>query len=437
MYLTTGLFLLLAFIKTIQTDPVDTSVARYVYDSATLKSIRSKVIQTQYDYTLAKQLSHTMRRKRGRKGGVKARSRRRKNRPVLPVLIMGNARSLNNKIDELEASCKYLHEYRDASILCFSESWFKSSTPDSAVQLNNFHLVRGDRDPSVCAKTRGGGVCAYVNKNYCHPSNVHVIKKQCLYEIEILSLSLRPFYVPREFPKIILNVIYIPDKANSSHATQELSDLLNEQSTSSPDAVIITTGDFNHCTLDPTLPFYQHVNCPTRNDTTLDLCYTNIKNCYKTKILPPLGSSDHNIVMLLPDYITKFKATNSVEKSINVLDKCGNERLVDCFDCTDWQVFIDSCTNISELNDHVTDYIKFCEMNCQTKKTVKHHGNNKPWINKELKSLIISKRNAFKAKDQDRCKSIQKEINDKIKQCKYDYKDKIELKFKSMDSKGM
>ena len=54
-----------------------------------------------------------------------------------------------------------------------------------------------------------------------------------------------------------------------------------------------------------------------------------------------------------------------------------------------------------------------------------------------MKSLIISKRNAFKAKDQDRCKSIQKEINDKIKQCKYNYKDKIELKFKSMDSKGM
>ena len=137
--------------------------------------------------------------------------------------------------------------------------------------------------------------------------------------------------------------------------------------------------------------------------------------------------------MLLPDYITKFKETNAVEKTINVLDKCGNERLVDCFDCTDWQVFIDSCTNISELNDHVTDYINFWEMNCQTKKTVKHHGNNKPWINKELKSLIISKRNAFKTKDQDRCRSIQKEINDKIKQCKYDYKDKIELKFKSMD----
>ena len=64
-------------------------------------------------------------------------------------------------------------------------------------------------------------------------------------------------------------------------------------------------------------------------------------------------------------------------------------------------------------------------------------GNNKPWINKELKTLIIKKRNAFKNQNKDKVKEIQKEINAKIKECKYDYKNKIEEKFRSSDSKGM
>ena len=225
---------------------------------------------------VGKSLARIKKRKRGRKGGVKERARRRRRRPVLPVLVTGNARSLNNKIDELDACTKYMHEYRDASLLAFSESWFKSDTPDSAVSLDNFHLVRGDRDPSICCKSRGGGVCVYVNEKYCHPSNVKVMKKQCLHEIEILSVSLRPFYLPREFPKVITNIVYIPDKSNAADALAELTDVLNSQLTSSPDSVIITTGDFNHATLDPALPFYQHVTCPTREDSTIDLCYTNV-----------------------------------------------------------------------------------------------------------------------------------------------------------------
>ena len=215
------LALYITFLKvSVLTDSTDTPVQRFVYKSAILKSLRpsSSLDQVHSDHLLAQQLSRSMRRKRGKKGGVKARAKRRRHRPVLPVLIMSNARSLNNKIDELETCTKYLHEYRDASIMAFSESWFSSTVPDSAVQLPNFHLERGDRDPSICSKTRGGGVCAYISERYCHPSNVHVINKKCLFEVEILSLTLRPHYLPREIPKIILNVVYVPDKANSSAA---------------------------------------------------------------------------------------------------------------------------------------------------------------------------------------------------------------------------
>ena len=159
----------------------------------------------------------------------------------------------------------------------------------SSVQLDGFHIVRGDRDLNTTKKSKGGGVCLYVNNRYCHQKNVHPIKKICNYDLEILSVSLRPFYLPREFQKIIINIVYVPDSVPSETATAQLTDILNNQMSSYQDSFIITTGDFNHTRLNPALPFYQHVNCPTRNNAILDLCYTNIKNSYKCVTMPPLG----------------------------------------------------------------------------------------------------------------------------------------------------
>ena len=61
----------------------------------------------------------------------------------------------------------------------------------------------------------------------------------------------------------------------------------------------------------------------------------------------------------LPNYVTKRQQTQPIVKEISVLDAAGSERLIDCFDCTDWQVFVDSCETVDELNEHVTEYVKF------------------------------------------------------------------------------
>ena len=72
-----------------------------------------------------------------------------------------------------------MHEYRDAFFICFSESWFKNTTPDIAIELDSFFVSRGDRDPKNCNKTKGGSVCAYINERYCHPKNVHIVNNKC------------------------------------------------------------------------------------------------------------------------------------------------------------------------------------------------------------------------------------------------------------------
>ncbi|KAI3360249.1 hypothetical protein L3Q82_014566 [Scortum barcoo] len=73
------------------------------------------------------------RRRRGRRAGVERRARRRCYRPVLPSIIMGNVRSLPNKMDELVALTRHQRENRECSLLLFTETWLTALTPDTAV----------------------------------------------------------------------------------------------------------------------------------------------------------------------------------------------------------------------------------------------------------------------------------------------------------------
>ena len=61
------------------------------------------------------------RTKRGCCSGVNERARRRRFKPALPSIIMGNVQSLRNKPDELETCVRYLHEFREASLLCLTD----------------------------------------------------------------------------------------------------------------------------------------------------------------------------------------------------------------------------------------------------------------------------------------------------------------------------
>lgn len=145
-------------------------------------------------------LSGTRRaRKRGRRGGLRQGHRRI---PLLTV-IMANVKSLRSKVDELQSNVKYLEEYRDACILALTETWLKEQDPQSELEIDGFgvpfHL---DRDPAVTGTSLSGVVCHH--KNWC--KTVIVRETLCTRDIELLSVSLRPFYLPREFTQLFITV---------------------------------------------------------------------------------------------------------------------------------------------------------------------------------------------------------------------------------------
>ncbi|GFR98624.1 endonuclease domain of the non-LTR retrotransposon LINE-1 [Elysia marginata] len=262
-------------------------------------------------------LSFVKARKRGRKGGIKVKHHRRGPRPFLPSVLMGNVRSLQNKTDELYSLTRYDQNFRHAQIITLTETWLHDNIPNSVCDLEDWTLFRSDRQHTV-EKQRGGGVCTYINNAWCNPSNANVVKKLCDTNIEILCINLRPYYMPREFTGVFTVTVYIPPDANRDDAANSLKDTFEDLKNKSPDHLFIVTGDFNHCNDLNISDFHQFINVPTREDKTLDLFFCNVKSAYKCYSKPPLGSSDHQMILLFPKYRPVLRKIAPIKKTTNL-----------------------------------------------------------------------------------------------------------------------
>ena len=224
--------------------------------------------------------------------------------------------------------------------------------------------------------------------------------------------------------------MYIPPRANYNRATSLVQTHIQKLESISPDAPKFVLGDFNGSSLKTVLPRYdQYVKCTTRKDKTIDLCYGNIRNAYKAIAKPSIGASDHNSVFLLPSYRQVLKSQKELSRCVKSWDPESIQRLQGCFDCTDWDMFFNSCDDPCALTDTITNYINFCVDSIIPKKVIKIFPNNKPWVTKELKCLLNEKKRLFCAKKTLELNVLQKEINHKIKTCKEKYKDKVESQF--------
>ena len=72
-------------------------------------------------------------RRRGKRGGILARLRRRKTKAPLPSIMLANVRSLRYKMGELIGLMHSMQDYRDCNAYFITETWLNSSIPDTAV----------------------------------------------------------------------------------------------------------------------------------------------------------------------------------------------------------------------------------------------------------------------------------------------------------------
>ncbi len=261
----------------------------------------------------------------------------------------------------------------------------------------------------------------YINSRWC--TNIKVHERICNPDLELLTLSARAFYLPREFSTVVLSCVYVPPSANVKAAAEQVAHNTQAMLGKYPDAPVLILGDFNSCQLDYVLPaFKQYVDVPTRFNKTIDLCYSNIQEAYKARALPPLGLADHNVIHLLPVYKQRLKQHKPMIYSTLQWSEDAIARLQGCLACTDWDVFEGE---LDEQTLVISDYIKFCIDTLIPAKTIKTYPNSKPWINPQIKHFFYKKQLAFRQKDFAGLKIINRDIKREIYKAKQ-YKNKLE-----------
>lgn len=143
-------------------------------------------------------------------------------------------------------------------MIALTETWLNGKDCDTELSLDGFGTpLRLDRDPSVTGKSQGGGVCLYVNNRWAKA--VIIREKMCTADIELLTVSIRPFYLPREFQQVFVSVVYIHPKSDVQKATEIISQVVQWYQLRSPDAPHFIMGDFNKCSMEGVLNFPQYI----------------------------------------------------------------------------------------------------------------------------------------------------------------------------------
>ena len=119
-------------------------------------------------------------------------------RPILQSVIMGNVRSFPNKMDELTALTQHQRDYCECSIMVLMETWITELTPDTDVNLDGFQQRWADMT-AESGKKKGGGLAVFVNDRWFNSGHIAVKEEVCSKDINIFAVSMRPYYLPREF----------------------------------------------------------------------------------------------------------------------------------------------------------------------------------------------------------------------------------------------
>ncbi len=83
--------------------------------------------------------------------------------------------------------------------------------PDSTIELTGFSCIARTERKSSQGKAEVGGVCFYINNLW----KLHSIKSFFSPDLEFHMLLCRPFWLPREFPAII--IMAVSNSPSSQH----------------------------------------------------------------------------------------------------------------------------------------------------------------------------------------------------------------------------
>eukprot|EP00057_Strongylocentrotus_purpuratus_P010304 XP_011664778.1 PREDICTED: RNA-directed DNA polymerase from mobile element jockey-like [Strongylocentrotus purpuratus] len=329
----------------------------------------------------------------------------------LPSFYLCNARSLNNKLDEMEI---ILRE-RKTDIAAVTETWFRSDMPTHLAEITNYNLFTKSR-----LHRQGGGVALYVQEAY----NPVQMKIEVPTELEVLWVKIRPERLPRAISHLIVAVVYHPPgSVLTDILIDHLQDTMDQILGQHPDAAIAIMGDFNQLDLTTLLAntnFKQAVKTPTRENRILDKIVTNFSGFYDQPLVCcPLGASDHNTVVWSPLAPPRYQ--NSIMKRITRPLRDSDKRLFGSWITRyEWSSVMDSISSDEQteafyaiLNSQIDRFLPT--------KTVRMHCRDKKWITPVIKSLIKERQAAFSGGNKELTRKLANCVKKEIRKAKHDY----------------
>ena len=332
---------------------------------------------------------------------------------TFPLMISLNARSILDKMDDLKSLLteKLFHNVCAINI---QETWLHSLVDDSLIDINGFTIFRQDRTSST--KKRGGGLLTFIRNSYCKYAKVWFSYNQN--EIECLVLRCKRNHIPSCDYVFVINIYIAPDcptaevEAFFYVLTENLQDHIDSN-------LILMTGDFNHANVSQLslLSLCNIVNFSTRNNSQLDLVFSDHPLHFAVKKHAPLSSSDHCILRIIPKiYSTTYRKTVSKNKTtvLRIRDTCTEnlqlfQNMVQLQDLT----FIHSIP----LDDAVLQLTSLlCEMYDFYCPTIKYTvSENHKVSSTKLKKLRRAKELAYKSGNKESLKNLNVQIKSEIK----------------------
>ena len=297
-----------------------------------------------------------------------------------------NVRSLIHKIDEIRlmfGNCK-------AAIISFSETMLDSSINDSEIEIENYTVIRKDRNRN------GGGVCVYVRADICFYVRTELNHN----DIEAVWLDI---IIPKSKP-FLFGALYRPPSQNTFF------ELLEENSADFGNTEVILAGDLNTNILKKDAPIYksfsnfcnlhsltqlisQFTRVCSSTQTIIDLVITSDKSKIAKSGVIECGLSDHNIIFCTRKI---HKAVINCHNTIRFRSKTNytSEALTAALGKLDWSNVL-NCTSVEKA----WSLFKLAFLSVVDKlapmKEVRVRTRAEPWVTTDILKAIRLRNDSF------------------------------------------
>ncbi len=281
--------------------------------------------------------------------------------PNFVKLVLFNARSLVNKLFDLQHMCA---NTIIPDVVAVTETWLSSSHNDALLQpyIDSYTIYRCDRD------SRGGGAAIFVHDSLhsVHLCNVNAVGIESVW----CKVSL-----PLEGSTIsyILGCVYRAPTCHIAAFTDWFQSVQHNVYSIFVSAPIIIMGDFNFPTINWSVPnstcndvydnlmlscisqlgLTQCINMPTRLANTLDLVLTNVSDrLHDVSVLPPFSNSDHELISFMIFTGTNLSTIEHAPSPPRFDYAHADFEAIDAALClTDWHVLFANCLTIQQAWD--------------------------------------------------------------------------------------